>query len=423
MNCVYILTNSAGDARTAPESMTPRLFAAANLRTRASLVSLLLVALAACGDGAPKDETGQATATESTAAGAEKDSKHGASETVQLDTAGMRLAGIRVDTASTITTNGLSVTGTIAYDADRVSHIGARTDGRILRVQAALGARVGAGQTLALLESPAVGQLRAQEREAEELRGIARENFAREQRLADQGISSRKELLSAEADLRRTEAALRSAEAQLAALGAGHGTGGQFGLTAPFNGVVVARDASLGEMVGPTDTLFTVADLSRVWIELNVFERDLGRVRVGQSVAVTVTAYPGRSFPGNIVYLGAVLDAARRTIPARVEVPNASGALKPGMFASASIQVGGAGAPTVVVPQDAVQEVDGKSVVFVPGERLGEFRTVRVEVGETLGDNRVTILSGLVSGARIVVSGAFALRSELAKSEIGEGGH
>lgn len=382
------------------------------------------IALAGCGkDSAPTADAEGASATAKEASAAAAKDAQGASEVVVLDTAGVRLAGIRLDTASTITTSGLAVTGTIAYDANRVSHIGARTEGRVVALRVPLGARVSAGQTLALLESPAVGQIRAQEREAEELRGIARENFAREQRLATQGISSRKELLDAEAELRRTEAALRSAEAQLAALGAGHGSGGQFGLTAPFAGIVVARDASIGEMASPTDTLFTVADLSRVWIELNVFERDLARVRVGQSVAVTVTAYPGRTFPGRIVYLGAVLNAESRTVPARVEIPNGDRALKPGMFASASIQVGGGGTPVVVVSKDAVQEVEGKTVVFVPGTKPGEFRTVRVQVGEPVDNNRVVILSGLTAGTRVVVAGAFALRSELAKSEIGEGGH
>ena len=388
-------------------------------KTTQLLTGALVSALLGCtADVQPADHEETATGVDTASA-----SEHGVSEVVVLDTSGVRLAGIRIDTTTTITTSGLAVTGTITYDANRVSHIGARTSGRIIALRVALGARVSAGQTLAVLESPTVGQIRSEEREAEELRAIARENFAREQRLAAQGISSRKEMLEAEADLRRTEAALRSAEAQLAALGAGHGTGSEFGLSAPFAGEVVAREASIGEMAEPTDTLFTIADLSRVWIELNVFERDLSRVRVGQTVAVTVTAYPGRTFPGRIVYLGAVLDAARRTVPARVEIPNVNRALKPGMFASASIQVGEGGPPVVVVAQDAIQEVEGKTVVFVPGNKPGEFRTVVVTVGEPVDGRRVTVLSGLTAGARVVVAGAFALRSELAKSEIGEGGH
>ncbi|MGV3707801.1 MAG: efflux RND transporter periplasmic adaptor subunit [Gemmatimonas sp.] len=379
------------------------------------LACMMLFVAVACGDKSAAENTSAKTDS------AEAD--HAEADIVKLDTTGVRLAGIRVDTASSVATTSLAVTGTITYDADRVSHIGARTSGRIISLQVPLGGRVKSAQLLALLESPTVGQIRAQEQEAEELRTIARENFAREQRLAQQGISSRKELLDAEAELRRTESALRSAEAQLEALGAGHGTGGQFGLSSPFGGVVVARDANVGEMVEPTDTLYTVADLSSVWIELNIFERDLARVRLGQSVSVSVVAYDKRTFPGRIVYLGAVLDPQKRTVLARVEIPNRDGALKPGMFASANIQVGSAGPPVVVVAQDAVQQLEGKSVVFVPGDSPGEFRAVRVEVGEPTGDGRIAILSGINAGDRVVVAGAFALRSELAKGEIGEHGH
>jgi len=350
--------------------------------------------------------------------------EHKGEEVVVLDTAAIRLGGIQVSEVESITTSALLVTGSITFDADRVSHVGSRSDGRIVAVRADLGTRVQRGQALATLESVEVGQIRAEEREAEALLRIARENHAREQRLAEQGISSRKELLEAEAQLRRAEAALHSAEDRLQVLGASHdhGAGGQFSLVAPFAGAVVARDASLGEMATPADTLFTVADLSEVWIELDIFERDLSRVQSGQSVAVMVTAYPGKTFPGRIVYVGDVLDPAKRTVRARVEIPNAAGALKPGMFATASIQVGGGGPPVAVVPQDAVQMVEGRRVVFVPGDAPGEFRMIPVEVGQTIDGDRVVILSGIAPGSRVVTAGAFALRSELSKGEIGEHG-
>ena len=384
------------------------------------LAYLLVFTSLACGEpaaegsGEPSAAAGATAAADSTAE----------SDVVVLDTTSIRLGGIRVATVDSITTSGLQVTGSITYDANRVSHVGSRTDSRVLTVRADLGSRVASGAALAILESADVGQLRAEERQGEELVAIARENFAREQRLEAQGISSRKELLLAEAELRRSEAALRSTEERLAVLGAAHdhGAGAEYSLVAPFAGTVVARNASLGEVVGPADVLFTVADLSVVWIELDIFERDLSRVRAGQSVVVTVTAYPGRRFPGRVAYVGEILDTTKRTVRARVEVPNANTALKPGMFATASIQVGGGGPAMAVVPQAAVQEVDGRQVVFVPGDAPGEFRPVPVEVGEAVDGGRVIILSGLRPGSRFVVTGAFALRSELAKGEIGEHG-
>lgn len=377
------------------------------------LIGFLILGSAACGaSNAESDDASTAAETPEV------------QEVVTLDSVAIRLGGIEVAYADSLATSGLQVTGAITYDANRVSHVGSRTESRILSIRADLGNRVAKGAALAMLASADVGQLRAEERQGEELVAIARENFAREQRLEKQGISSRKELLLAEAELRRSEAALRSTEERLAVLGASHdhGAGAEYSLVAPIAGTVVARDASLGEVVGPSDILFTVADLTVVWIELDIFERDLARVRAGQSVEVTVTAYPGRKFPGRLSYVGEVLDTTKRTVRARVEIPNPNAALKPGMFATASIQVGG-GPLVAVVPQGAVQDMNGQSMVFVPGDRPGEFKPVPVELGATVDGNRVIVLKGLAIGSRFVVTGAFALRSELAKGEIGEHGH
>lgn len=379
-----------------------------------------LLGLAACSGGSAEEEV---AAGEEHAQGAEGEEHAEEGHVVVLDSAAVTVAGIEVGTAETVQTSGLPVTGTITYDANRVSHIGPRTEGRIVQLAADIGDRVSDGEVLAVLVSPEVGQVRADEHEAEALLEIAQENYAREQRLEAQGISSRKELLDAEAELRRAEAALQSAQQRLQALGAGHGEGGQFAITAPFAGVVVAREASRGEMATPADRLFTVANLERLWIELDIFERDLTRVAEGQPVDVTTAAYPGRVFTGEVVYLGDILDPETRTVRARVEIPNAGGALKPGMFANATIRVGGGGAPRVVVPRQAVQELESRPVVFVPGDRPGEFRAVPVEVGEPVGDGRVMILDGIEAGTPLVVVGAFSLRSEAEEGAIAEAGH
>ena len=387
-----------------------------------SLLLLLLAAALAAGTAACGGDGDVAAKGEEPA---KVEEKHADEEgVVRLDSAALALAGIQVRAVETVESAGLPVTGTITYDANRVSHIGARTDGRIVALRADLGQRVRGGQVLAILESPEVGQIRAEEHEAASLVRIARENYERERRLEEQGISSRKELLDAEAELRRNEAAQRSARERLRVLGAGNGEGSRFSLLAPFAGVIVERHASLGEMAAPADRLFTLANLERVWIELDIFERDLQRVAEGQRVNVATAAYPGTSFPGRIVHIGEILDPQKRTVRARVEIPNDSGALKPGMFADAVIQVaGGGGVRTVVVPQDAVQEMEGRKVVFVPGDAAGAFRVQPVELGEPVDGNRVTVLSGLRAGDRVVTVGAFVLRSELAKGEFGGHGH
>jgi len=374
----------------------------------------LLGAVAGCGDAT---EGGQATEP------AHEENANNVGDVVVLDSVAVGVAKITLAPVETVSTTELPVTGSITYDANRVSHVGPRTEGRIVRLAADIGERVRAGQVLAIMESPQVGQIRAQEREAEALLEIARENHERELRLEQQGITSRKELLEAKAALRRAEAALATARETLRVLGAGHGEAGLYALTAPFAGVVVDRDASLGEMASPADALFTVANLDRLWIELNIYERDLARTRQGQAVEVSTAAYPDRTFPGRIVYVGDILDPKTRTVRARVEVPNPSGTLKPGMFATARIQVGGGGPPVVVVPQAAIQELEGRKVVFVAGDKPGEFRARPVEVGEQASGGRIVIRAGLSASDQIVTAGAFTLRSELAKGEIGEHGH
>jgi cobalt-zinc-cadmium efflux system membrane fusion protein len=378
-----------------------------------TLTSLVLILAAGCADGAQTPDT-DATAL---AAPAE------AHDVVTLDSLGVSIANITVVPVEMAQTSGLRVTGTITFDANQVSHVGPRTSGRIVELPADIGAEVRGGEALAALESTEVASVRAEETEAEALTAIAQEHHERARRLQEQGISSQREVLEAEAELRRAEAALGSARQRLDALGAAAGEGGEHTLTAPFAGVVVARDASLGEMVSPEDQLFTVANLDRLWIELDVYERDLSEIAMGQAVQVTTTAYSGRTFPGEIVYVGDLLDPATRTVRARVEVTNPERALKPGMFATALIEVGEAGEAVPAVPEEAVQEMEGRSVVFVPGDLPGEFRVRTVETGELIEGGRVLVLSGLGPEDSVVTTGAFTLRSELAEAEIGEAGH
>jgi cobalt-zinc-cadmium efflux system membrane fusion protein len=344
-------------------------------------------------------------------------------DVVHVDSAGAAAAGLRLGDVDTVASAQLGVTGHVTYDQTRVSHVGPRAEGRIVALRSELGGRVRSGQVLAVLESAEVGATRADLHEAERLVEIAREHHERERRLEAQGISSRKELLDAEAELRRAQAAFLRAGERLQALGAGGGTGAQFFVTAPFDGTVVEMHATRGEVVGPEDQLFTIADLSRVWIELDVYERDLGRVALGQPASVVTPAFAARTFTGSIVYIGNLVEPGTRTVSARVEVENVGGALKPGMFARADIAVSNDAAALLAVPQQAVQTLEGRTVVFVPGDERGEFRAVPVTVGETLSNDRVRILGGLTAGQRIVTAGAFLLRSELARGEIGEHGH
>ena len=342
---------------------------------------------------------------------------------VHLDADALALSDVSLGVAGAVSAGGLRVTGAITYDQNRMSHVGPKTEGRVTELRVEVGSRVVAGEILAHLESPEVGNTRADLVESQALLEIARENFERETRLEAQGISSRREVLEAEAQLRTIEARRRSAEERLRLLGAAsHGEGGHFDVVAPYEGVVVERHGSRGEVVGPADQLFTIADLTRLWIELDIFERDLASVSEGQAVEVSTAAWPGRTFPARIVYVGDILDVQTRTVRARVEIDNADGALRPGMFATADVATAGA-VPVPAVPRDAVQNVEGSDVVWVPGEDPGAFVAIQVQMGRELPGGMVEIVAGLAPGDSLVVHGAFTLKAEFAKGEFGGHGH
>ena len=341
---------------------------------------------------------------------------------VHLDSAAIGIAGIEVGAARSVVAAEFTVTGRISFDEDRVSHLGPRTEGYVEEIPGELGAEVTAGQLLAILESPEVGARRADLSEARMILAIAEENFERQERLAAQGISSRRELLEAEGDLRRAEASVLRATERLAALGASEGEGAEFVIRAPYAGVIVEKHATRGEIVAPTDRLFTVADLSDLWVELDIYERDLPKVSEGQEVTVTTAAYPDMAFQGSIVYLADIVDPERRTVHARVEVPNPDRLLRPGMFATAGIAVP-EGTPVVAVPRDAIQTVDDIDVVWVPGDEPGEFVGRPVVPGQELAGGNIEILSGLQPGEPVVVRGAFTLKAEHDEGEFGGHAH
>jgi cobalt-zinc-cadmium efflux system membrane fusion protein len=186
-------------------------------------------------------------------------------------------------------------------------------------------------------------------------------------------------------------------------------------LRAPFEGRVITRNITRGEVVETQEKLFTVADLSDVWVVGNVPEKDVQYIRKDQKVDVIVSAYPHAVIPGTITYIGDVLDPATRTMRLRVTVPNPGLLLKPEMFAI--VRVYAASAPdALTVPVEAVQNSPTGKIVFVRrGTSDFEVRTVRVgpEQGEV-----VTVLEGVSDGEQVVTRGSFALKSEMERHKI-----
>ncbi len=392
-------------------------------RVLAMLAVLALGALSqACGGKA-----GEPTAEAPKSAGAETEeaSKVGPGSVVILDAEALRLAGIELAAAVAPGASGLVANGTVAYDANRVSIVAPRAEGRVTAVRADLGQAVRPGDVLAILESSDVGETRGQVARSSAGLEVAKQAYERERSLYEQHVSSQKEMLEAKAVYLSAQADYEAATARARALGASVGAGAAFPLASPLAGTVVERHATPGQIAGPETPLFTIADLRDLWIEVDVYEADADRVRNGASAAVTTRAIPGETFMGRVTYAGGIVDAASRTVKVRVEVDNRQGRLRPGMYAEARIEApsGGASAKDaelVAVPEIAVQDLAGQTVVFVPGEPAGHFIARAVSVGSRLEGGLVIVTKGIRTGERIVVQGAFQLKSELLKASFGD---
>lgn len=323
----------------------------------------------------------------------------------------------------------LEANAEIEAAADRQARVGTRVAGRVTRIVAELGQRVVKGAVLAVVDSPELGRAKADYLAAVAGARVARETTTREKALFDKRISSERDWREAEATAIKAEAEKEAAENRLHALGVGeaglprvvkHYTS-TIPITAPIEGVVAERDITLGQMIEPSDTLFVVMDLTEVWILVDVYERDLPQVQVGQPAGVRVGAYPTREFRGTVANIGAVVEPKTRAVKVRIVLPNPQGELKPGMFATVTLEgTTGEARERLLAPATSIQRDGERSIVFVPRGK-GDFEARQVRVARELGQ-WVEIESGLTAGEEVVTTGAFLLKAELKKGELG-GGH
>lgn len=313
---------------------------------------------------------------------------------------------------------------------DRLARIGSRVSGRVNEVHANVGDEVRSGATVALVDSPELSRAKADYFSTLAGARLARESADRERTLFQRRISAEREWRQAEAEAVKAASEKEAAENRLHSLGVsdaelaqlqneGHYTS-TVALTTPLSGVVIERNASVGQAVEPSDILITVVDLREVWIVMDVFEKDLGKVRAGQEATVTVPAYPSRAFKGRVSNVGVVLEPGTRAAKVRVVLLNAERLLKPGMFATVQLETSVIGAPRgLYVPAAAVQRDGVDSVVFIARDSV-TFEARRITTG-TVSRDWIEVREGLARGLRIVVGGAFVLKSEWRKGELGEG--
>jgi cobalt-zinc-cadmium efflux system membrane fusion protein len=330
----------------------------------------------------------------------------------------------------------------VAFNAEATARVGAPVAGRVVEVKTHLGEAVTKGAELLVVESTDLGeaqgdylQKRAALGAAEAAAEAAKVSFQRGKELQErsEGVA-RGEVEKRQADLRAAQAAARSAAAAQAAartrlkllgmpddavaqLEQGGDVQPRYAVRAPIDGTVVRLDATTGALVAPDkETLLDLADLRTVWVLADVPEPRAAAVRPGAAAHVS-TSSAGEPLEGKVSYVAPIVDPATRSVQVRIVVPNDKGSLRPGTFARAEIDEATEkpAQPVLAVPDDAVQTVEGQTVVFVPVEgEEGAFARREVRVGEAVGD-QVPVLSGLKEGDSVVTHGAFVLKAELAK--------
>jgi cobalt-zinc-cadmium efflux system membrane fusion protein len=403
-----------------------------------TMVAIVGVGLWGCGSSSSNRAATTPEKKEQPAGGKEeaKEATGGAAE-IRVEPDMQRSVGLIVQRAEQrAVAETIRTTAVVGPDETRSSRIRPLAEGRVLQVLVRAGDRVSAGQTLLVYDSITAGQLTADyrtaaaalERASAEAE-VTRRALERADNLVELGGVARADRERRAAELQRAEAEVNGARAgvtnlaqklrrlgvsddQLARVQRGEdvNVAARSTVTAPFAGTVLQVTTAPGETITPDRELLTVADLSRVWVQADVYQKDIAKIRVGQNAVVTVDTYAGETFTGRITSISDTLDPTTRTAKVRCEVPNRDGRLKVQMFATLELPVS-VTHDAVTVPARAIQDIDGVPTVFV---RVDEerFQARPVRIGPSVA-GQVEVVEGLKSTDAVVTDGALMLKSKL----------
>lgn len=336
-----------------------------------------------------------------------------------MQRAGIALAPVRSEVTESTTT----VPATVTSNAYRETQVNSLVAGIVRQVRPELGARVVRGEILAIVFSNELAEAQTKYVSMQAMLEADHRKLTRTQRLVEIGAASRQELEEATAVHEGHASEVAAARQRLLLLGLtadevdrlqdASNVVSEVLVASPANGIVLARNVNPGQVVGAGQALFTVADLSTVWVIGDLYEKDFATVRVGTPAAIVLQATPGGPLRGQVAYIDPRVDPATRTAKVRVEVPNPTGTLRLGMFVQMTFQIR-AGERRALVPRAAVQSVGSRTVVYVPTAEDGRFLEKPVTLGSPVGDF-VQVLDGLKPGDKVVTEGSFFLRAEAAR--------
>lgn len=312
----------------------------------------------------------------------------------------------------------VTIPGRVAWNENRTSRIFSPVTGRVIALPAVPGQAVKAGQVLAAISSPDIGQAQAEARRAGTDLALAQKSLARAQELYGAGVIAEKEVLAAQADQARAQAEQDRtlAREKLYGRSAGAAVDQQFLLKSPIAGIVVERNLNPGQEVRPDQAqpgnppLFVVTDPTALWAQLELPENLLGAIKPGMNITLRAGAFPEEKFPARIEFVADAIDPASRTVKARAIVANPDRRLKSEMFVNAELALPVDPAPKV--PASAVLLVGDKQYVFVDqGDFTYERRLV---TADEIRLGLMRLRSGVKAGEKVVVEGGLLLQQLLA---------
>jgi len=302
----------------------------------------------------------------------------------------------------------LDVTGSVNPDVSREIPVLSLANGRVVALHVGLGDYVKKGQLVMEVQSPDVTTAFDAYLKAVNDERLTKVTLDRDKLLYDKGAIPQSQLQAAQNAEEDTTADLTATEQQLKILGVDRNhPGDSVKILAPASGVIISQNVTAAGAAGITYAgntgSLTIADLSHVWVIVDVYENDLANVHLGQHADIRLNAFPGKVFSGTISDIGAQLDSTIRTAKVRIQVANTDNLLRVGMFATATLQTSHA-EQHIAVPSTAILQLHDRSYIFVPGNGAGVFRRVEVKTGRTLDGNFVEILSGLGAGQQVVAN-------------------
>ncbi|MDQ9172298.1 efflux RND transporter periplasmic adaptor subunit [Oxalobacteraceae bacterium R-40] len=307
----------------------------------------------------------------------------------------------------------LQLIGEVRLNEDRTVHIIPRLAGIVESVKASAGDRVRKGQVLAVISSQSLAEQRSELITAQKRLSLARTTYEREKKLWEEKISAEQDYLQARTAMEEAQIAVQSAQQKLASLGSKAGSGNltTYEIRSPIDGIVTDKRISVGTAMKEDADIFTVSDLSTVWVDLTVRAQDLNVVKAGQSATVKATAFNAQE-TGKVSYIGSVVGEQNRTATARVVLPNPKGIWRPGLPVNVAVVAEEIEVP-VAVAMEGVQTVRDWQVVF---GRYGNYLEARpLELGQSDG-KYVQVIKGLNAGEQYAAKNSFLIKAELGKA-------